>query len=594
VVYYVEMEIDDDPDLKTLIRSLPIWPTLSDPLQPNFTKPPLKPALLGYTLPRELKPYRTKNSKVYLDAKDEFYRRIFDELDVPERDLYKYTFEDVEFPNECDYYYLIFLNSILKDYRIIQGLKHKRCFPTLTDKLKEISKLYDYNNDVFRIVFNGNSDMFLRLDLVGHARVLSNIGFKNKINQEILIKCAKKIEDLQKMLEPPTDIRYRGFILIDHLYKNIDNFELESIMRTRFVPVSKDLGKPYNLNYDRPQALYCFIDVILPKYREVAWSQMSLIAEDVIPPQRVLQKYPSLGKPDASTVVKHLRFLYNLRDNDEWKNNWSEIFKHNIFEVYKWLEEECLNDEDLDLKNWISPSEHLFLNFNESQDPFNEKNWVPAKDLILNSEPDEEKYVNPILAKYPTMLKSAGAGEVKRPNDNIHVRERCINKSPMFEFLLDQEFPLNEIIFIVNGEKIRTSRYTLAASYEFFRQKFASSESSHDPIIIEDIEPNSVCILLRYLYGQSIDEAVKSLNDHNDIIDYTDPSPLYKDLLQLANNFELDHLKELMELRLSRFVTRSNVEDMKTLAKISNASQLDNFCDNFTDENRGKKILLKQ
>src|SRR2546423_10913597 len=111
------MEIDDNPDLKTLIRLLPIWPTLSDPLQPD-AKPTLKPAICGYTLPRDLKPYRTKNSKIYLDAKDDIYRRVFAELDVPERDLYKYTFEDVEFPSEYDYHYLNFLNSILKDGKI--------------------------------------------------------------------------------------------------------------------------------------------------------------------------------------------------------------------------------------------------------------------------------------------------------------------------------------------------------------------------------------------------------------------------------------------------------------------------------------------
>jgi len=113
---------------------------------------------------------------------------------------------------------------------------------------------------------------------------------------------------------------------------------------------------------------------------------MFLIAEDVIPSQNVLQKCQS-GKSDAYTVVRHFRFLYNLRDNNEWRRNWPETFKYNVYEVYKWLEEECSNDDDLELSQWIDSTERLFLNFNEDQDPFNINNWVSAKDLVLNVEP---------------------------------------------------------------------------------------------------------------------------------------------------------------------------------------------------------------
>jgi hypothetical protein len=578
--FYVETQFDDNPELKTLICSLPIWPSIPDPTQPDVESP-LRSASCGNILPKNFKPYRTNNNKVYLEFKDDLDLRIFTDIGVPTRDIYSYTFEDVEFPTECNNHYLIFLKSILKDSRIVQGLRTKRSFPTITNKLKEISNLHDHNNEVFRVVFNGNSDMFLHLDLSDYAGTLSRIGFKNKLNQEMLNKCARKIEDLQRMVDPPSDIRYRGFVLIDHFYKHFDDFEFESIRRNRFVPISKDLGKPYSLNYDRSKILYCFDDIILSTYREVAWSQMSLIAEDVAPPQSVLQKCPSLGKPDASTVVEHLRFLYNLRDNNEWRSNWSEILKYNVYEVYKWLEEECLNDEDLNLEDWISPNEPLFLNFNEDQDPFNENNWVPATELVLNGEEDEEKYVNPSLAIYPTMLKSAGASEVRRPNFEIHVREHFVNESPVLEVLLDQEFPLNETIFIVNGEDIRTSRYMLSASYEFFRQRFASGEPGPiDPIFIEGIEPDSVFILLRYLYGQSIYCAIESLN-------HIDQFSLYKDLLKLADDYELDHLKELMELKLSRFVSRRNMEEMRRFARNSNANQLEEYCIEFINDNFG-------
>ncbi|CAG8687245.1 6471_t:CDS:2, partial [Funneliformis caledonium] len=122
-------------------------------------------------------------------------------------------------------------------------------------------------------------------------------------------------------MEPPSDIRYRDFNLVDHLYKILNDINLESI---------ED----------------CLSNIILPAYREVAWSQMPLTAEDVIPPQQVLEKYPSFGKPDVSTVVRHLRavglgsvltlFVYD----EVWKKDWTDAFKNNTYEVYKWLNEE--------------------------------------------------------------------------------------------------------------------------------------------------------------------------------------------------------------------------------------------------------------
>ena len=67
-------------------------------------------------------------------------------------------------------------------------------------------------------------------------------------------------------------------------------------------------------------------------------------------------------------------------------------------------------------------------------------------------------------------------------------------------------------------------------------------------------------ILLRYLYGQNIDDAIQncqSLDDNNGEprrnLNNTNQSSnlvLYKDLLKLSDRFELDHLKELIELRL--------------------------------------------
>ncbi|CAI2192587.1 9598_t:CDS:2, partial [Funneliformis geosporum] len=532
------------PNFKSLVCYFPIWKVLSNPLDENSKSVPLKPATCGYILERNIKQYQIKTSNIYLDALGRLNRLILTELNVPKRTIYEYTFEDVEFPKEYDSSYLDFLKDILKDNRIVQNLKDRRCFPnSITKELKKISDLYDNSNLVFRTVFGGESSVFLHPE------------FSNSLN-------------------------------------------LESIEGIPFIPITKNLGNPYNLHYKHPQALDCLNNVILPAYREVAWSKMPLIADDVIPPQQVLEKYPSFGKPGISIVISHLRFLYSVLRNDKvWKKNWTDVFRNNIYEVYKWLDVECSSNEGLDLSEYIC-SEPLFLNYNRNQDPFNLENWVTSADLILNSE-----YVHPDLARYPTMLKSAGAREIRRPNVQINVRnhdQSRHNQSTLFKFLFDQTPSLNDVNFIVNGHNIKASRYILAASSEIFRQKFISEETSPiNPVTITigDIEPNSMHILLRYLYGQNIDEAIQnrlSLNDNVDLsfepnTDESQDLVLYKDLLKLSDDYKLDHLKELIELRLSRLVRMSNVDVMKRFAEISNASQLNEYCQHFNRENSGVK-----
>ena len=89
----------------SMIRLLPIWITLSNPLEHNPT-PPLKSASSGYILPKGCHHYRTNNSKIFLAVSDDHDRKIFTDLNVSVRDFYSYIFEDVEFPSEYDDHYI--------------------------------------------------------------------------------------------------------------------------------------------------------------------------------------------------------------------------------------------------------------------------------------------------------------------------------------------------------------------------------------------------------------------------------------------------------------------------------------------------------
>ncbi|CAG8687239.1 6470_t:CDS:2 [Funneliformis caledonium] len=127
-----------DPSFKSPLRSLPIWSTISHPersISDSYNpldedpKKLLKPASCGYILTNSFHQHRIKTRSIFLDASNNNSCQILTDLNVPTRDIYVYTFEDVEFPKEYDSCYLDFLKDILKDIQIIQGLKYKRCFP---------------------------------------------------------------------------------------------------------------------------------------------------------------------------------------------------------------------------------------------------------------------------------------------------------------------------------------------------------------------------------------------------------------------------------------------------------------------------------
>ncbi|RHZ79535.1 hypothetical protein Glove_144g94 [Diversispora epigaea] len=594
--------------IKSMICKLPIWPVRLNPSMENQSLI-YAPVSVGKVLPKEYNMYKTKGEKIFLKNTDKIDIKILRDLDATWCGIHDYAFNDVELPEKSDQQYVDFLDSVLdhaisgfryvyghghgygNECKIIKDLK-KFNFPfpnAFTDDLMPISKLFDYDNMVFRTVFGRDSNVFLHFKLAKHKDKLSNIGFNNKLSSEAFDKCAKKIEAFQE-INPPPDIRHRGFVLVDHFYEDVKKYELEKFDRIPFVPIAKFLGKPYDKYYDHSEVLDCFNNIVHPKYKGVAWSQKALIAEDVIPPLNALEIYPSLGKPNDIMVIKHLKFLRNkIINDDEWKNNWKETFVSNIFEVYDWLEGKCSN-EKLMLREYIKENEPLFLNLGKSQDPFDTENWVSASNLVLNVEPGENKYINPRLAKYYEMLKSAGVKEVKTPNVKIHVREHdqpSIIKKVLLEILSNQMSSLHDIVFNVNGEEIWASRIVLAASSEFFHQKFTPGEeyANSNQVTInidDDVSPTSIRILLHYLYGQNIDNAIWK---HQNTTNQTSNFEIYRELLVLANNYELDHLKELMELKFSRIVNRSNVNDILNLAKYLNASQLEEYCNRYIEDN---------
>ncbi|CAG8750263.1 15921_t:CDS:2, partial [Funneliformis mosseae] len=109
-------------ELKSLVRLFPIWENYSN----SDSEKLLKPASCGFLLHHKIRWYKTRTSIHFFKYSPEYNLPTFLGLDVSYRDTYSYTFEDVEFPRECNDSYVNFLHSVLVDNRVVQGLRDRR------------------------------------------------------------------------------------------------------------------------------------------------------------------------------------------------------------------------------------------------------------------------------------------------------------------------------------------------------------------------------------------------------------------------------------------------------------------------------------
>ncbi|PKK71552.1 hypothetical protein RhiirC2_744429, partial [Rhizophagus irregularis] len=134
---------------------------------------------------------------------------------------------------------------------------------------------------------------------------------------------------------------------------------------------------------------------------------------------------------------------------------------------------------------------------------------MPYKDLLLlagayeiNTEELEE------LEKLEKLKKS-------EKNAKIDQKEILVNDL-LDKLIAQSNNEYHDVFFTFDEEegRIGACRYVLSAASSYFKRMFYSGliESSRDviEILIKGIHPDTFWILLRWLYGQSFEDAVKS------------------------------------------------------------------------------------
>jgi hypothetical protein len=150
-------------------------------------------------------------------------------------------------------------------------------------------------------------------------------------------------------------------------------------------------------------------------------------------------------------------------------------------------------------------------------------------------------------------------------------------------FFNDEEF--SDVTFVVQGQKVYGHKMVLSIVSDCFRAMFTTGfrESEAMEIEIPDCSHSAFLSVMEYIYTGTSPTKL----DLNNAVDRDRNLGRIVEILELADRFFLDHLKQISETMLQSAVTAETVEYLLGVSQKTNASQLQSICEHFTRNRDG-------
>lgn len=137
--------------------------------------------------------------------------------------------------------------------------------------------------------------------------------------------------------------------------------------------------------------------------------------------------------------------------------------------------------------------------------------------------------------------------------------------------------------FLVQGQKVYGHKMVLSIVSDCFRAMFTTGfrESQALEIEIPDCTHAAFLAVMEYIYTGSLPKAL--MNSINNNRNQLQPEQIDRlvDLLELADRFFVDHLKQMCESLLQNAVNSDTVEYLLQVSQKTNALQLQTICEHF-------------
>lgn len=159
-------------------------------------------------------------------------------------------------------------------------------------------------------------------------------------------------------------------------------------------------------------------------------------------------------------------------------------------------------------------------------------------------------------------------------------------------FFNDEEFA--DVTFLVQGRKVYGHKMILSIVSDWFRAMFTTGfrESDEMEIEIPDCSHAAFLAVMKYIYTGALPTLDMAANYHYGDNNNRDRNlARVVEMLELADRFFLDHLKQICESVLQPVVNAETVDCLFSVAQKTNASQLQATCKHFF-RNRETGVLV--
>nr|CAG8482990.1 4272_t:CDS:2 [Entrophospora candida] len=584
--------------VKPILNKLRIWPVHSS------TRRDYVAAVDGLLLPKTLQKVSFQVDTNYFLTESDHEYSILVELGANTVDSYTVLTRDLlpYILNTPDQDYVEFLINVLllNEPRIEYYFRYQQSrIPNKTlSEYRKANELYDESVPLFRSIFR-ESNRFLPDKLQNHPECLDalrRMDFRNSVNGESFVECAEEIvRHIQSGDTPFNVVKQKAKDLLEYFYRyhNTDLLrftsgdQLNRFLNINFVPVAKNLDFPYKETIKSDIYYESLNSICFQRHRDLCWTQVCLIDRSIEPPDSFF--IAGLGFPKFQQIFDHLCYLSleSRKGNTDWiPQNADKYILKSIKEIYTYLNN-CLEtiSED-ELQETFQTYEPVFLN---GENPFTDS-WKSGNQLVFDIPGDIDNNickVMPNLEPYKSLLKASGAKELKGINYKVKVGEYS-QRDKLLKRLDDglAGHPAtrhHDVIFKVGDEEVEeigANRYVLSEESIEFQKVYVE---------LTDIKPEGFKILLRWLYGQSLDELINELAKKKaEVDDYESYYlKLLLGILKYSDMYVIDELKERLEekILISRYIGPDNVIEVKEWAEDSRANQLVERCNQYIEDN---------
>jgi hypothetical protein len=150
-------------------------------------------------------------------------------------------------------------------------------------------------------------------------------------------------------------------------------------------------------------------------------------------------------------------------------------------------------------------------------------------------------------------------------------------------FFNDEEF--SDVTFVVQGQRVHGHKMVLSLVSDCFRAMFTTGFRESDAMEIEipDCSHSGFLSLMEYIYTGALPKFDMNQDQDRNL-------GRVVEMLELADRFFLDHLKQVCETMLQNSVNEETAEYMLGVALKTNASQLQAICEHFFRNRDGMAV----